>query len=70
MESKQSASSYVKEIKRRTRRTFSTEEKIKIVLEGIRGEDSVAVSGKKDGTWFPAPIQPILKMGKLNPSAK
>lgn len=47
MEKKQSASSYVKEIKRRTRRTFSTEEKIKIVLEGIRGEDSVAAICRK-----------------------
>lgn len=44
---KQSASSYVKEIKRRTRRTFSTEEKIKIVLEGIRGEDSIAAICRK-----------------------
>lgn len=44
---KQRASSYVKEIKRRTRRTFSTEEKIKIVLEGIRGEDSIAAICRK-----------------------
>lgn len=41
MEHKQSVTSLVKEIKRRTRRTFSTEEKIKIVLEGLRGEESV-----------------------------
>lgn len=41
MEEKQSVSSLVKEIKRRTRRVFSTEEKIKIVLEGLRGEDSI-----------------------------
>lgn len=47
MENKQSASSYVKEIKRRTRRAFSTEEKIKIVLEGIRGEDSIAAICRK-----------------------
>ncbi len=38
----QSATSYIKEIKRRTRRAFSAEEKIKIVLEGLRGEDSIA----------------------------
>lgn len=37
---KQSAGSYIKEIKRRTRRKFSTEEKIRIVMEGIRGEES------------------------------
>lgn len=41
MKEKQSVTSLVKEIKRRTRRTFSSEEKIKIVLEGLRGEDSI-----------------------------
>jgi transposase len=32
----------VREIKRRTRRKFSTEEKIRIVLEGLRGEMSIS----------------------------
>lgn len=49
MEDKQSASSYIKEIKRRTRRVFSTEEKIKIVLEGLRGEDTVKEICRKYG---------------------
>ena len=50
MESKkQSASSLVREIKRRTRRVFSAEEKIKIILEGLRGEDSVAALCRKYG---------------------
>ena len=35
---KQSATEVVKEIKRQTRRKFTAEEKIKIVLEGMRGE--------------------------------
>jgi transposase len=39
---KLSATEVVKEIKRRTRRVFSSEEKIKIVLEGMRGEDTIA----------------------------
>ena len=39
---KQSTESAVREIRRRTRRKFSSEEKIRIVLEGIRGEMSVA----------------------------
>ncbi len=32
----------VREVKRRTRRKFSSEEKIRIVLEGLRGEMSIA----------------------------
>ena len=32
----------VKEIRRKTRRKFSSEEKIRIVLEGLRGESSIA----------------------------
>lgn len=39
---KQSADQVVKEIKRRTRRTFTAEEKIKIVLEAMRGEETIA----------------------------
>lgn len=34
--------SIVRDIKRRTRRKFNSEEKIRIVLEGLRGETSVA----------------------------
>ncbi len=32
----------VREIRRRTRRRFSAEEKIRIVLEGLKGEESIA----------------------------
>ena len=32
----------VKDIKRKTRRQYSAEEKICIVLDGLRGEESVA----------------------------
>jgi transposase len=46
---KQSATQVVKEIKRRTRRTFTAEEKIKIVLEGMRGEDTIASVCRKHG---------------------
>ncbi|KFI24157.1 transposase, partial [Haematobacter missouriensis] len=34
----------VKDIRRQTRRHFSAEDKIRIVLEGLRGDDSI-VSG-------------------------
>jgi transposase len=46
---KQSAVQVVKEIKRRTRRTFTSEEKIKIVLEGLHGEDTIAAICRKHG---------------------
>jgi transposase len=36
------AQAALKEIRRATRRQFSAEEKIRIVLEGLRGEDSIA----------------------------
>ena len=39
----------VKEIRRQTRRKFSTEEKIRIVLEGLRGEVSVAELCRREG---------------------
>jgi transposase len=46
---KQSASSVISAIKRRTRRIFSAEEKIQIVLECLRGEESVASVCRKYG---------------------
>ncbi len=39
----------VREIKRRTRRRFSPEEKIRIVLQGLRGEDSIAELCRREG---------------------
>jgi transposase-like protein len=44
---KPTATQGVKEIKRRTRRLYSAEEKIKIVLEGLRGEESIAALCRK-----------------------
>ena len=41
-ERKQSTEAAVREIRRRTRRKFSPEEKIRIVLEGLRGEQSIS----------------------------
>lgn len=46
---KRSATEIVKEIKRRTRRKFTAEEKIKIVLEGLKGEESIAAICRKYG---------------------
>ena len=39
----------VKGICRNTRRKFSTEEKIRIVLDGLRGESSIAELCRKEG---------------------
>jgi len=44
---KQTATQVVKEIQRRARRKFSADEKIKIVLEGLRGEDTIAAICRK-----------------------
>ena len=39
----------VREIKRNTRRKFTSEEKIRIVLEGLRGEESIATLCRREG---------------------
>jgi transposase len=39
----------VREIKRRTRRRYSAEEKIRIVLEGLKGEASIAELCRREG---------------------
>ena len=39
----------VREIRRRTRRKFSAEDKIRIVLEGLKGEESVAGLSRREG---------------------
>ena len=42
MPKKEPAEKAVRDIRRKTRRRFSAEEKIRIVIEGLRGEESVA----------------------------
>src|SRR5262245_5705070 len=44
-----SAEKTVRDIRRATRRRFSAEDKIRIVLEGLRGEDSIAELCRKEG---------------------
>src|ERR1700690_4590973 len=43
------AEQVIKEIRRATRRQFSAEEKIRIVLSGLRGEDSIAELCRREG---------------------
>ena len=39
----------IRDIRRATRRQYSAEEKIRIVLEGLRGEESIAELCRKEG---------------------
>ena len=47
--SKQSADKLVKNIRRKTRQTYSAEEKIRIVLAGLRGEESISALCRREG---------------------
>ncbi len=46
---KNAADKLVRNIKRQTRRKFSAEEKIRIVLAGMRGEESIAEPCRQEG---------------------
>ena len=46
---KKTTESIVKDIKRKTRKQYSAEEKIRIVLEGLKGEESVAGICRREG---------------------
>ena len=46
---KESAEEVVKDIRRATRRHFSAEDKIRIVLEGLRGEESIVELCRREG---------------------
>ena len=48
-EEKVSAEQTVRDIRRQTRRKYNAEEKIRIVLEGLRGEESVAELCRREG---------------------
>ena len=45
----QCAEAAVREIRRKTRRKFSAEEKIRVVLEGLRGEQSIKELCRREG---------------------
>src|SRR5664280_1453310 len=46
---KRPAEQAIKDIRRATRRHFSAEDKIRIVLDGLRGEDSIAELCRREG---------------------
>jgi transposase len=49
MGKKASADSTIRTIRRKTRRQYSAEEKIRIVLEGLRGEETIAELCRREG---------------------
>jgi transposase len=49
MAKKKSTSSLISDLKRKKRRSYSSEEKIRIIIEGIRGETSIAELCRKEG---------------------
>jgi transposase-like protein len=46
---KQSTEAAVREIRRRTRRKFAPEEKVRIVFEGLHGEQSISELCRREG---------------------
>ena len=48
--SKEPAEKVVQDIRRATRKHYSAEEKTRIVLEGLRGEDSIAELCRREGS--------------------
>jgi transposase len=55
--SKAAADKLVKNIRRKTRQTYNAEEKMRIVLAGLRGEESIAALCRREGI---AESQPLL----------
>jgi transposase len=49
MTAKKNPAQVIKDIKQQTRKLFSAEEKIRIVIEGLRGEDTIASICRKYG---------------------
>ncbi len=49
MPAKKDSESIVRDIKRKTRKRYNAEEKIRIVLDGLRGEESIAAICRREG---------------------
>jgi transposase len=49
MRKRSNSESVVREIRRKARKKYSAEEKIRVVLEGLRGEESIAAICRREG---------------------
>ena len=49
MQRKSNTESVVREIRRKTRKKYTTEDKIRIVLDGLRGEESISAICRREG---------------------
>ncbi len=49
MSTRSPAEKTVRDIRRKTRKQYSAEEKIRIILEGLRGEESIAALCRREG---------------------
>lgn len=49
MTKKKKTESIIKDIRRQTRKKYSSEEKIRIVLEGLKGEESISEICRREG---------------------
>ena len=49
MPRKKDSEAIVRDIKRKTRKKYNAEEKIRIVLDGLRGEESIAAICRREG---------------------
>ena len=58
--------SKVREIRRKTRKRYSAEEKIRIVLEGLRGEESIVALCRREGNRH----QPVLQLEQGVPGGR
>ena len=66
MTTKDTAEQAVRDIRRKTRKQYSAEEKIRIVLEGLRGEESIAALCRREGIaeslYYSWSREPILQL--------
>ena len=67
LKTSKSLASVVRKIKRETRRKFNSEEKIRIILEGLKGEDCIAVICCREGIAHTRgrPYHPMIQ-GKID----